>query len=238
MPTVPVSSLPQFLAVNLLRDPGYDPANRTIPNCCEVRLNWTLQDGKVAHNILHASYSGTPPLSSALAQTIFAAITGGATWTALQVRLNVNTLLTGVTLTDIRSLSGLAVNSTGAGVPGTSASPALPDEVALVVRLQTNNRGRSGRGRAYQPGFAADSMAPGNTVLAATVTALQAWYANNVAIAIANNLGVVVLGLHSRVAYQSPSNGATIPARPATTVPVTSYVVDNHWDTQRRRGLR
>lgn len=235
---VRLDSLEQFAAVNLTSDPGYDPDIRTIPSCAEVRINWSLTDGKTAHNVLHCSYNGTPAFTTAVAQTVFAAISTGAQWTALAGFLAPTCSLSSVTITDIRSNVGLAFNSTGSAVPGTSAGTAMPDEVALVTRLNTNTRGKSGRGRAYQPGWASNALGTAGVVAPGAVTALTNWYTVAVNSAIGLNIGAVVIGLHSRKAYTSPITGKNFPARAPTTLPVTGYTVDNHWDTQRPRGLK
>lgn len=229
----------QFAAVNLLSDPGAIPGPKVISNACMVRLNWNLTDGKIGHNILYGQYTGSPALSAALAQTIFAAITTGGTWTAYAAFLASTTSLASVTLLDVRSGVGIEFNSTGTAAPGTSASPALPDENAVVFTIKTTIRGPGGRGRVYLPGFATNALATGNVIAAATVSAATTWVANSVGTAITNNVGTWSLGLPARQAYTSPITGRSFPARTSSAVPVSSGGVrDNHWDTQRRRGLR
>lgn len=232
-----LSNVTQFAAVNL-SDPGYIHGPKIIPNACQITINWQLGDGKTAHNVLYANYTGSPALGSALAEQVRVALTTGAGWTGLAAVLATSTLLTGVTLTDMRSIAGVPVPSTGSSTAGTAAGLPLADETALVLTLRTANRGKSGHGRIYVPGFAASAMAAGGVASVATTTALKAWADSS----LSNAIGVVgapVLGLPNRAAYTSPVTGAPIPARPATTLPITAMAVrDNHWDSQRRRGLK
>jgi len=236
---VRLDTLQQFAAINVLSDPGYIAGPKIIPGAAMVRLNWQLNNGRTAHNIMYASWNGTPALSATSAQAIFGAISSGATWTALAGFLIPQTTLTGVTLLDMRSTTATYFNSTGAAVPGVSAGTALPDESAVAVTLFTANRGPSGRGRIYLPGWASTAMAAGGVVAAAAITALNNWMSGSVGPAVSSNVGPLVLGLPARAAYTSPITGRQFPARNATTVPITGIATrDNHWDSQRRRGLK
>lgn len=204
-----------------------------------VRLNWSLANGRIAHNILYATYTGTPALGVATAQAIYAGMINGALWSSMAAFMIPATTFTGVTILDVRSTTGVEFNSTGAASPGTSAGTGLPDEVAIVITLKTAKRGPSGRGRIFLPGWASTATAAGGVVNAATITAINAWAATNVAGVIATNIGSPVLGLPARQAYTSPVTGRVFDARAATTVPIATFnVKDNHWDSQRRRGLK
>lgn len=229
----------QFAAIQLLSDPGYIAGPKVIPNAAMVRLNWQLNNGRVAHNILYAGWNGTPALTAAVAQSIFAASSSGALWTALAAFIIPQTTFTGVTLLDVRTTTATYFHSTGAAVPGTSTGTALPDEVAVAISILTGNRGPSGRGRIYIPGWASTAMAAGGVIAAGAITALNNWVSGAFAPAVASNVGAIVLGLPARAAYTSPVTGRVFPARAATTVPITGLAArDNHWDSQRRRGLK
>jgi hypothetical protein len=234
---VALEHLTQFAAVEL-SDGGYIRGPQIIPNCAMVRLNWSLSDLKIAHNVLHVSWSGTPALSQTIANSIMGGLTSGAAATAFLAFLNPQTALQSVTLLDLRSSAGVEVPSNAAAVPGSAGGVALPDEMAVVVTLRTANRGRSGRGRIYLPGFNAGASAAGGVIAAAAVTAINNWVATNLLATLSAQLGPLVLGLPHRRAYTSPT-GAAIPDRPATTVAVTTATVRNNtWDSQRRRGLK
>lgn len=235
-----LADLEQFAAINLLSDPGYDNGPFVIPNCWRVVINWSLTDARVAHNILYGAHTGGGAPTGANAESIFNQITTGAVWTTLAGFLASTASITGVSILDVGSAQGIPVSSTGVAKPGTSASPALPDETAIVYTLRTAKSGPSGRGRAYIPGFATNALGTGGVVNAATVTAVGNWMGSAVGPAISSVVGPWSLGLPHRLAYTSPVTGREFPERPAQTVPVTaaSGVRDNHWDSQRRRGLR
>ena len=238
-PLLRLEDVQQFAAINVLSDPGYIHGPKVIPNTAMVRLDWNLPDSKIGHNVMYANYTGTPALSNTVAQAIFAAISTGAGWTALAAFFASTVQLRSVSVLDIRSTTGTLFQSTGAAVPGTSASPALPDEVALAVRFVTPNRGPSGRGRIYIPGWATNALGAAGVVAAAAVTALGTWMSNTVFPAISAQIGAPVLGLPARNGYTSPLTGRVFPPRNATNVTITNVLVpDNHWDSQRRRGLK
>jgi hypothetical protein len=69
------------------------------------------------------------------------------------------------------------------------------------------------------------------------VTSVQNW-ANGIPAIFTTNGLTLALGLPARSAYTG-TTGTPHPARVAATLPVTSLLVrDNHWDSQRRRGLK
>jgi hypothetical protein len=234
---VALSSLEQFAAVNLNSDLGHLAGPKIIPNCAMIRLNWNLTNTKVAHNILYASWSGTPSLTVALADSLKTAFVGGATWTTLAGFIPSTTSLASVTLQDVRTATATEITSIAAATPGGAGGAAIPDEVALCLTLRTANRGPSGRGRIYVPGWAINAIGAGGVVGAAIVAALSAWGTTNLKAAIDSQVGPMSLGLPARAAYTSLATGRVFPARAATTVVVTSLSCrNNSWDSQRRRG--
>jgi hypothetical protein len=235
-----VSRYQQFAAINVLADPGYINGPRIIPNTCKVVLNWNLTSGHVAHNVLYAAYTGASPISVAIANAMHAQMTlAGGNWDLMAGFLANTVNLAGITLVDIRSETGLEISSTDAPKPGTSISTALPDEMALAVSIATQVRGPSGRGRFYLPGFASNAMGAGNVVATPAFNAVAAWAGQTFYNSILQNIGQPGLGLFARAAYTSPITGRQFPARASNLlVPVTFGLRDNHWDTQRRRGLR
>jgi hypothetical protein len=236
---VNLANAQQFAAINLLVDPGHDPGPVIIPNCARVRLNWQLPDGKVGHNVLYAQWAGTPLLTPAVAETIRTGIVAGTAWTNVALAIHPTASFLGVTLLDVRSSTGIEINSTGPATPGTATGTAMPDEVAVCITLRTATRGPSGRGRFYVPGLSGSTMAAGGVIVAGTVTAFSTWADSNVRGAITSAIGPLCLGLPHRNAYTSDRTGRDFAERAATTVPVTQALCrDNHYDSQRRRGLR
>jgi hypothetical protein len=229
----------QTFQATSLSDGGYLPGPRIIPNAAQVVINWNLLDGKQGHNVLYCTYTGTPALSVALAETIRAALVAGALWTTLATFMNGIAGLASVTLLDVRSSAGTAVQSTGALAPGTGASNSMPDEASAVITTRTASRGVANRGRIYIPNWNGTASAAGGVISAGAVTALQNWANTNLFANLASNLGAMVLAHPARQAYTSLATGRHFDARPAGTVPITSLVVRNNtWDSQRRRGLK
>jgi hypothetical protein len=234
---VNIANFPQFTAINLTKDPGYDPAVRTIPQCVEVALYWTLEDGKVGHNILHARYAGSFPGTVAMANALLTGLTTGTAWTNMAGFLSTTTFLGNLTLRDLNTPNNPLIGSSVGGATGTSASAALPNETAIVITLRTGKVGRAFRGRIYVPGFATNALGTGNVIAAATLTDINAW-ANTIPTVFTSQGLTFAIGQHSRLAYTSPI-GTPHPKRDPTTVDITSQSVkDNHWDTIRRRGLK
>jgi hypothetical protein len=227
----------QFAAINVLSDPGYDPNNRTIPNCVEVALGFNTDASKAAHIVLHARYGAGFTPSTAIANAILAGLNTGPQFTAMAAFWAGTTNLLLVTLRDLNAPNQPIVPSATSNGLGTSVSPALPGEVAAAVTFRTNNVGPAFRGRMYVPGWATNALGAGNVIAATAVTALQNW-ANTIPTVLTAQGLQFALGQHARVAYTGVG-GKQHPQRAATTVLITSQTVrDNHWDSQRRRGLK
>lgn len=234
-----LANLQQFTAVNALNtDLGATPGPVVIPSCAQVVLNWTLADAKTAHNVLYGRYSGAFAGTQAQANTIHTALTTGAPAVALFGILGSTTALAGVSIRNVSVQDQPLVLSSNAAVPGTAGSATLPSEMAEVITERTAKVGRANRGRIYMPPLATSSWGAGDIILAASVTILQNW-ANTLIGALATAGYTLVIGQRARAAYTSPITGRVFPARAATNETVTSLSVrDNHWDSQRRRGLR
>lgn len=237
MPIINLSNLQQFTAVNFSSDPGAIGGPVVIPQCAEISLLWSLVDGKTAHVVLHGRYVGAFAGTVAQCNGILTGLAAGAQWTALAAFLSSTTTLAAVTIRDLNVPNKPLIQSSNAGSPGTSASPAMPSEVAAVITHRTGQAGRAFRGRSYIPGWATNSIGAGDVILAAAVTALQNW-ANTIPTTLTAQSYTFCIGQKARAAYTG-STGVAHPARLATTVDITSQTVrDNHWDTQRRRGFK
>lgn len=233
-----ISNFQQFTAINVLADPGHIGGPVVIPNSVKFMIVWNMPDGKVARNVLGMNVAGAFNPTPAAAEAGRAALVGGGTWTALAGFLAPTCSLAAVELLDIRTPNNAVVRSTGAAAPGTSAGTALPSEVAAAATIRTNRAGPGFRGRFYIPGFASNAQGTGDTIAAAAVTAINGWVQNTVGAAIAAVPGQWVLLQPARAQYTG-STGTLHPARPAGSVIVTTAICrDNHWDSQRRRGLK
>lgn len=235
---VDLANYPSFQAVNLLSDPGLDKGKKVIPNCCQFHLVWNLVDGKQARQILAMTVGSSFNPTAGLAEQARASIVGSAAWSPFAGFLATGTQLAAVQLRDLRVADMPLVPSTGSVTPGTSPSPALPSEVALVLTLRTAKVGPGNRGRVYLCGFATNGLGAGDVIAAGLVTA-----ATNMAPAITVAMNTIGgswgLAQPHRLEYTSPKTGTHFDERPAGVAPITSVSVrDNHWDSQRRRGLK
>ena len=234
---VNLANLEQFAAVQLTSDPGYIGGPEVIPGVARIYLRWVLGDGKQGLNVLHGRYTGTYIGSPTQANAILTGLTTGAQWTALALHLAPTIALNAVWIQDVNTGGQPIISSSTPGQNGTSTGTELPDETAVVITLRTGGIGRENRGRMFVPGWATTALGAGNTVAAPAVTALQNWAGiiSGVLSAQGYQWGV---GHRARAAYTGIT-GTEHPARLAGLVPIQTVVVrDNHWDSQRRRGLR
>jgi hypothetical protein len=234
---VNLANFEQFTAIDVLMDPGHIGGPKVIPNCVEVSLRWGLGDTRIAVNVLHATIPGSFSPTTPIANALVTGLTSGAAWTALAGFLATTASFAGISLRDLRSKDLPIVGSGIGGPAGTSASTEMPDEVAAVVTLRTIKVGPGNRGRFYVPGWASNAVGTGNVIAAGAVTALQNW-ADTIPTVMASQGMTFALGQVERAAYTG-STGTAHDHRDAGTLTITAQTVrDNHWDTQRRRGLK
>lgn len=166
--------------------------------------------------------------SAVVPADLSAMATAMATWytTYLKPQLVNTCSLTGVRVTDQTNLSApsffLPISPPEAG---TLAGTPEPNNVAVVVTERTNFRGRSYRGRNYVPGQGQNQQVSPTIIALGQATALAgAWAQLSTVETATSTLHVVV----SRYA-----NGA--PRLSAVMSEITSYTVDQKYDSQRRR---
>jgi hypothetical protein len=232
-----LANVQQYTAINLLVDPGSIGGPLIIPTCAQIRLRWNAADGKVVFNTLVGRYAGAFSGSQTQANAILTALTTGAQWTALAGFLSSQAALTGVDIRDINTANQPIVPSSSLGANGTSAGVSFPSEVAVCLTLRTAFTGPANRGRLYIPAWAANAQGTGDTIAAAAVTAAGNW--GSIIAGVLSAQGYTwCVGHPARAAYTGIT-GTQHPARVAGSVPITTVSVrDNHWDSQRRRGLK
>jgi hypothetical protein len=236
-----LSDLQQFAAINLTLDLGAIAGPRHAPGCADITLFFNLTDGKVAHIVLTGRYAGAFHGTTAECNAISAALHAGTPWTTLTPFLATGTVFSGVTIHDINPTDGSGATAVPGAVtqPGTSTGIALPSEVAAVITKRTGFSGPQNRGRMYFPGWATTALGASDVIAPAAVTALGNWATTNVGSALSGSGYTHVLAQMARAAYTSPITGRDFPARDAGSIAITALQVrDNHWDSQRRRGLR
>lgn len=238
MPIIRLDNLQPFQAVNVLLDPGAIGGKIKIPSCAQVTVNWTLPDAKQAHNVLYGRYSGTLNPTQAMVNAMFSALGSGAGWTGFAGGIATTVSLLSVSIRDVNDIDLPMITSNVAALPGTGIGSSLPSEVAVCITFRTAKAGQSGRGRMYTPPMVVGAGAAGDIIASNIVTGINNWASANIPAMMSAGGMVHVLGLQERAAYTG-STGTQHPARAATSQPVTSYIVrDNHWDSQRRRGLK
>jgi hypothetical protein len=208
-----------------------------MPNGVQISIQWGLGDAKFAVNVMWGSRTDGLIPTVAQANGIMTGLTTGTAWTALSAHIAPTAFINAVLLRDFRALNQPIIRSSNAAVFGTSTGTELPNEVAAVITLRTALTGPSNRGRMYVPGWATTALGAGNVIAAAAITALTNWSAL-IPSAMSGQGYTFSLGHPPRQAYTGVT-GTAHPARVAGLIPITGQVVrDNHWDSQRRRGLK
>jgi hypothetical protein len=234
---VNLANFTQFAAVNLSEDLGLIPGPKIVSQCAQITLRFSLESGKVGHVVLGGRYVGAFSSTVATATAIHTGLSTGGAWTALAAFLAASTQFIGVDIRNIAVKDQAILSSSSVASPGTSASPALPNEVALALTLRTASTGPRYRGRAFIPGWATNALGAGNIAAAAAVTALNNWQ-GTVGGVFGTSGFTWVLALPARNAYTSPMTGRAFDARPQESPAIISASPNNHWDSQRRRGLK
>lgn len=133
-----------------------------------------------------------------------------------------------VQATDTSSITGAQV--TLDHIPGTAggiAQPSLPSQVAVVCTLYTALRGRSFRGRSFIPGIPLGYQdVDANSVSTAGVSNITNSYN-------ALDTRLTPIAAHQEVMSRTASHIRRVTA---VGTPVTTRVVNNRFDTLRRRG--
>ncbi len=228
----------QFTAINLQSDLGHDKGPVVIANGVRIGVLWQLADGKLARNVIGGTKTSFTTASAAVAEQFRAAMVAQANFAPYLAQVAPTASFVGIDLQDLASASLPTFRSTGTALPGTSTGTEMPNEVAAVITLRTAKTGPQNRGRMYMPGIGTQAIGAGNTINATCMTALGN-YPNSI------NAGMAAIGLTfsliqpHRLDYTSPITGRHFPERPAQMAQITTWVVkDNHWDSQRRRGLK
>lgn len=219
-------------------DMGRKPGKQQMTQGIELVIFWGQEDGRQAKNILHASYSGGFAGTVAQANSIMTGLSSGSNWTALAGFLHPTTSILAVGIRNLNVVDQAQIVSTIPGALGTATGSALPNEMSAVATIRTSNVGRANRGRIYLGGFATNALGTGNTIAAGAVTAITNW-TGSIAGVLQGQGYVLGVGHLERVAYTSPITGVPFPDRASGVVPaITVTCRDNHWDSQRRRGLK
>ena len=209
-------------------------------NCatlCELKLFWSLPNGKIMQNTLHGHYT-TPPSSMQTTATALFGSCSSAWGTNLAPYMHTQTIFTQVTLRDMASFSNPVFIGTGTAVPGTGTGAALPENVAIVLTENVTARGRGLKGRQYLGGWVQSPDVTTGGISTVVQTAINAY--GTALINALNGQGMTAAVAQAPRAAYLGFTGASHPARGSagngTFVAVSSYTCrDLVFDTQRRR---
>ena len=214
-------------------DAGRIPGKFAISGGVEIRLDFFGPSGQAAHIMLHGRNPGTVAVDSALANSLLASL--GSAWaTHIGIYVPTDCALGSCQVRDMSSADNAPFLSTGSGQQGTSTSPLLPLDVALVLTESIDKRGRGAKGRVYLPYWAANADAGNGLALPAVKTAMDG-------MGIDWKAAIQGAGLTPAVAKPARREyigvtGTLHLERTASMATVMTYTCrDLHWDTQRRR---
>lgn len=139
-------------------------------NTVQVEMLYRL-DGQVCENVLH--YTGEAVPTETNMNTLASDIV--ARWnTNLKPLIHSSAALNSIRITSLQSASAPVIEyTTGLPITGTAAGNAVPNNVTVVTKLITEQRGRSFRGRIYHIGIGTN-MFTGNTLVSTYRTSLRA----------------------------------------------------------------
>jgi len=133
-----------------------------------------------------------------------------------------------IKITDLSSPAGpVALHAMDAPLSGTHTGDTIPVQVAMVVSLYTNSRGRSYRGRNYIPGLTLNQMVDGSNWGTSSLSAMNLAY---------RNLIVDLGGLGFNLVILSRFNAGVRRTIGVSTL-VTNAVAKAPVGTQRRRVI-
>lgn len=184
-----------------------------IPDTYRCALNWEIGIGQSAVNVIHILRASAT--ASLIASSIDANVTTNM-WNAISTTALMNMLV--VTPLDGSSAS-FSLATSGAKWSGGSAGDVLP-QVSVLVKAQTQLRGRSHRGRSFLPGIAEGAVAGGFLGAPAQALMQTAW----------NNFLAAMIAAGSQPVIAS--------YKLSSQVPISSYTVELATGTQRRRMTR
>lgn len=192
-----------------------------VPNTVMVEMIFR-QDGQYVENVYHCSNAVSYDESD-MANLIDVF----RTWwdTDIQPLVTSNLSLVNFIATDLDSQTGPRVeDASGLPLAGSLAGASMPNNVTLVVKWTTGNRGRSFRGRTYHLGLE-DGQVTQNTIAATPLANLTTAYNNLI-------VDVTTAGWTLVVASRYADNA---PRAEGITTPITLASIEGTVDSQRRR---
>lgn len=204
-------------------------------NTAKVVMNMRLHGQRVTNTIY---VEGPSPFDASGLSDLAAAI-----WTwwggSLNAFLSDGIALESVTARSMHTEEAPGIEYTGgAPLPGDVASPALPGNVALAVRLKTGLTGRNRTGRIFIGGLPEGAVV-GNTVDPATVNGIAAALQTLIELVVTPYGRLVVASFYNGTALTELPNGERrrlpVPRATALLTEVLTAVAEPYTDSQRRR---
>lgn len=187
-----------------------------------VTLEHVLPNGDLALNVLHGLWTGGAVFNHTDLQGIADAL--ATTWTTnVRPITSNNVSLNRITMKDLAVANGETFEPVVSPITGADTGVTLPLQLAICITL---NRGQppTKRGRMYVPGFTAASNEEGTLGPRITSAARNALdlYIEDIGAAFSDN--------NALWKVWSRKNNST------ESVNITTTVVNNRWDVQRRRA--
>ena len=217
-------------------DGGHIKGAANVPSVIEIKQVISIADGKPAVNIFHGFYTTVPPNMQTVANGLFTSLSNA--WaTSLGAHMDTGSVFERVEIRDMTDHTLPVFIGTGTPVSGNDATGTLPGEMAAVLTENIVARGKGLKGRVYLGGWGLTANAGAGLIAPTSVTAINTYGTAVFSAITAQGLTPCV----AQVARQQYTGlvGTLHQLRPAGHSNVTTYSCrDNHWDSQRRRGLK
>lgn len=216
-------------------DGGRIPGSAEISGGVEIRLLFQLANQKVASVRTFGRNQGSFIASVPIANSLHTAI--GTAWSNnLNPYINNSVIFLATTVRDMSLSTNPEFRSTANAVHTGTGATAMPQDAAIVLTAEANERGRGAKGRLYLVGWATTANTAGGQINDTARTAVNAFGLDLYNALVAQSLQPAV-AKPARQEYIGLT-GTSHNARPAHMADVSAYICQNNeWDTQRRRGL-
>jgi hypothetical protein len=203
----------------------------------EIRISGNLPLGKTYQTTVHCDISATGGLTQAVVDNFMLLLHDAYTTSTLNGTLHTAWTLSEITVTDLTTAAGAQFHSVLHPLVGGFGGEPLPTQTAALVRLETNTRGGSYRGRWYHGGFTETSST--GHVISTTLTQLQGMVEDWIASMAGANAPLVIVSRYHGTHLVSGPWGQVVkrplPRAAGIMTPIVTPVAEAGWATIRRR---
>lgn len=195
-------------------------------------------EGSIFVNTLWCTVPNPIALVQSDADDTYADIAGAYTSSGLAASLSDQWHSDEVTITDWTTATSPQFSSNASAFSGGFAGEPLPPGVSLVLKLTTDLRGRSFRGRQYLSGFC-EASSDGRPASAVMVQANDYWDDLTTALAVRSWVPVIASQFSGTALVAGPGGQLLrrpVPRAAVVTEGITGHSVDGVWHSQRRRA--